>query len=164
MPVHVFRVRTPDGDKDFVTLVAQSVASSNGLAGEAIVGQLLRPLQSGEQIAPDNFARNPAFVDFMHAIVARESPNLPSCRAEAERLGDGFLYVIDQRTATPAGPVPPEDIIGAFAVKGGALVAGSYTPNRNHSILSTRGFFQLDPALLDCLVKELEAVSSAGRI
>ena len=92
----------------------------------------------------------------MHEVIARESPELPTCRDEASRIGDGLLYVIDQRTATPDGAVPPEDIIGAFEVKGGAIPVRSYRPNPNHRLLSQRGFFRLDDQLCALLVQELE--------
>jgi hypothetical protein len=107
-PFHVVQVRTPDGDKEYVTLLSPSVAFSKGVG------------------------------------------------AEAKSTGDGYLYVIDQRTPTPQGAVPPDDIIGAFEVKGGEIVAGSYRSNANHKILSARGFFQLDAPLLACLIQELE--------
>jgi hypothetical protein len=42
--VYVCRVDTPDGTKDYVTLISPEVAFSQGLAPEAIVGVLLRPL------------------------------------------------------------------------------------------------------------------------
>src|SRR5262249_51901488 len=117
MAFNVVRVRTADGDKDYVALASAAVAFSKGLAAEAIVGQLLRPLEPGESITPDIFARNPAFVQLLHAVVARECPKQAKCVAEAKNIWNGYLYVIDQRTATPEGAVPPEDIIGAFEVQ-----------------------------------------------
>ena len=155
-PFHVVRVRTPDGDKEYVTLLSPSVAFSKGLGAEAIIGQLLRPREASQPIVPEVFARNPAFFELMHAVIARESPKLPNCRAEAKSTGEGYLYVIDQRTPTPQGAVPPDDVIGAFEVKGGEIVAGSYRSNAKHKILSARGFFQLDAPLLACLIEELE--------
>jgi hypothetical protein len=60
--------------------------------------------------------------------------------AEAARLGNGWVYIIDQRTPTPGGQVPPEDIIGAFEVKDGDILPGSYRASPNHMILSPNGF------------------------
>src|SRR5262249_46486291 len=117
--VYVCHVDTPEGPKDYVTLLPPEVAFTQGLAPEAIVGGLRRPLGPGEPITPEVFARNRVFVDFLHAVIARHGPDQPGCRAEAKRLGEGWVYVIDQRTPTPEGPVPPEDIIGAFEVHGG---------------------------------------------
>src|SRR5262249_21687975 len=122
-------------------------------------GQLLRPLEPGESITPDIFARNPAFVQLLHAVVARECPKQAKCVAEAKNIWNGYLYVIDQRTATPEGAVPPEDIIGAFEVQGGALVPASYKPNPNHRILSSRGFCRLDAHLNARVVQEVESRS-----
>jgi hypothetical protein len=154
-PVYVCRVDTPEGTKDYVTLISPEVALSQGLAPEAIVGVLLRPLESGEAITPDIFARNRVFVDFLHAVIARYGPDQEGCKAEAARLGEGWVYIIDQRTPTPQGPVPPEDIIGAFEVKGGEVLPGSYRASSKHMILSPNGFFRLEEGLRQCLLRVL---------
>lgn len=153
--VYVCRVVEADGVKDYVTLVPPEVMFSRGLSPEEIVGVLLRPLGTDERITPDVFARNRVFVDFLHAVIAKHGPNQPGCKAEAERLGDGFIYIIDQRTPTPQGAVPPEDIIGGFEARAGKVVPGSYRPNENHRILSSAGFFQLGSCLHECLLREL---------
>jgi hypothetical protein len=159
--VYVCRVDTPEGTKDYVTLIGPEAAFSQGLAPEAIVGVLLRPLELGESITPEVFARNRVFVDFLHAVIARHGPDQPGCRAEAKRLGEGWIYIIDQRTKMPGGPVPPEDIIGAFEVKGGEVLPGSYQPSPRHMILTPNGFFRLDDGLQQSLLREL-ASRNAG--
>jgi hypothetical protein len=97
----------------------------------------------------------PSFVDFLHDVISRHGPNLPALLAEAQRLGHGHVYVIDGRTPTPHGDVPPHDIIGAFQVEGGRVTPGSYQRNPNHMLLAAGGFFRLDPALHERLVAEL---------
>jgi hypothetical protein len=159
--VYVCRVDTLDGTKDYVTMISPEVAFSQGLAPEAIVGVLLRPLEPEEPITPEVFARNRVFVEFLHMVIAQHGSDQPGCRAEAERLGEGWIYIIDQRTATPEGPVPPEDIIGAFEVKGGEVLSGSYRVSPKHMILSPRGFFRLEDGLRRCLLREL-ASRNAG--
>jgi hypothetical protein len=153
--VYACRVDTPEGTRDYFTLLTPDVVSSQGLAPESIIGMLLRPLGTGESITPEVFARNRVFVDFMHDVFARYAPQQPGCQSEAKRLGDGWICIIDQRTPTPKGPVPPEDIIGVIEVKGGAVVPGSYRASHKHMILSPNGFFQLERGLRDCLLREL---------
>jgi hypothetical protein len=97
--------------------------------------------------------RNRAFVQFMHDVIAHRGPTVPALLAEAKRQMDGLVVVVDQRTHTPGGAVPPEDIIGAFEVRGGKLI--SYRPNENHKILSANGFVQLGAELQQCLLEEL---------
>jgi hypothetical protein len=164
LPISVCWVHTPDGVKEYVTCLPQEQVFARGLPPEAILGVLLRPLAAGEAITPDVFARNRAFVDFLHAVVARRGPGLPGLRSEARRQGDGWVYIIDQRTRTPQGPVPPEDIVGVFAVKDGEVVPGSYKRNPNHRLLSADGFFWLAPELQACLLEELanRAEQAAG--
>lgn len=160
-PVYICRVETPDGARDYVTLVSPEVAFSQGLAPEAIVGVLLRPLGPDEPLTPELFARNRVFVDFLHEVIARYGPDQPGCKAEASRLGEGWIYIIDQRTATPGGAVPPEDLIGAFEVKGGNVLPGTYQPSPKHMILSPKGFFRLDAGLHQCLMRELASRNTA---
>lgn len=152
---YIYAVDTPDGPKDYVTVVPPDVGFSQGLAAEAIVGVLLRPLKPGEAITPEVFARNRVFVDFLHAVIARYGPEQAGCMAEAARLGEGWVYVIDQRTPTPQGAVPPEDIIGAFEVKNGQVLSSSYRASYKHMILSPSGFFRLEAGLHQCLLREL---------
>jgi hypothetical protein len=153
--MYVCHVVTPEGAKDYVTLVCPEDAFSRGLVSEAIVGVLLRPLEPQEPITPQVFAKNPAFVKFMHEVIARHGPDQSDCQAEAQRLGEGWVYIIDQRTPTPGGHVPPEDIVGAFEVKSGTVDRSTYHPNHKHVILSPHGFFQLGKGLQECLMQEL---------
>jgi hypothetical protein len=146
--------------QDIVSLLPHQQVFTQGLAPEAIVGRLLQPLDQGGTLSPENFARNSVFVDFLHEVIARYGPDLPGLKAEAERLGAGWLYVIDARTPTPEGDVPPYDIFGAFQVDAGVIVAGSYQRNPNHVILSPQGFFRLEPALQERMLVELAARDS----
>ena len=152
---YVCRADTPEGTRDYVTLIPPDAALAHGLAAEAIVGVLARPLGPGESITPAVFARNRVFVRFLHDVLARHAPGQPGIQAEARRLGNGWISIIDQRTPTPAGPVPAEDILGAFEVKNGEVVPRSYRQNPNHRILSATGFFRLDAGLQECLLREL---------
>jgi len=98
----------------------------------------------------------------MHAVIARRGPTLPGLIAEARRLGKGWVYVIDQRTPTPQGAVPSEDIVGAFEIKGGKVVPGSYRPSPEHRILSARGFLRLGSELQPYLLEELASLAEGG--
>ena len=158
--VFVCRVATAEGDRDYVTLSAPATAFSRGLPPEAIVGVLAHPLRPDEPITPDIFSANRVFIDFLHQVIARQAPHHPGLQAEARRLGQGFVYIIDQRTRDPSGSVPPEDIIGAVEVEGGEVVQGSYRRNPNHVLLSSAGFFRLDANLHQFLLEALAARAS----
>jgi hypothetical protein len=155
--LNVCVVETPEGAKHYVTILPSDIVFSKGLIPEAIVGVLLRPIEEGQPIASDAFARNSLFVQFLHDVIARHAAGLPACRHEAQRLGAGWIYIIDQRTKTPSGAVPPQDIIGALEARDGNVVPRSYQPNPNHRILSDDGFFRLPPDLHACLLRELQA-------
>jgi hypothetical protein len=159
----VCRVDTAEGTRDYVTLVTSETFCSRGLLPEAIVGVLSRPLESDELITPDIFARNRVFVEFMHEVIARHAPNDPGFQAEARRQGNGWIYVIDQRTPDPAGTVPPEDIIGAFQIANGKVIPESYQRNSNHVIFSSKGFFDLGANLNGALLNEVLSCYSKER-
>jgi hypothetical protein len=162
LKVWICRANIPDhGMQDLVTLMPPQPAYARGLAPECIVGHLLKPLDRGGAISHENFAQNKVFVDFLHEVIALYGPAQRGLNAEAERLGDGWVYVIDARTPTPGGEVPLYDIIGGFRIEGGAVVLGSYVRNPNHLILSPQGFFRLEPALQERLLAELAARNSS---
>jgi hypothetical protein len=159
-PLYVCRKDIGDGASDYVTLLSPAITAAAGLALEAIVGTLLKPLVSGKHhITPDAFAHNRVFVDFMHEIIAREAPGQAGVQAEAQRVGEGWIYIIDDRAGARGTPVGAEDLVGAFKVSEGRVLPESYAPNRGHRILSERGFFKLEPGLLKLLLQALVAHS-----
>lgn len=156
---YVCRVDTTEGTRDYVTLWPPDIAFSKGLIAEAIVGILHQELGADETIKPELFSRNSVFHRFLHEVIARCGPEIPDLNAEAARVGFGFVAIVDQRTPTPDDQVPPEDIIGAFEVRDGTIVPELYRPSPNHRLLTIDGFFQLDPLLARCLLRELAARS-----
>jgi hypothetical protein len=140
----VCRVDTDDGTRDFVTLVTPEIFGSRGLVPEAIVGVLSRLLEDDERITQDVFSRNSVFVEFMHEVIARHAPKDSAFQAEARRQGNGWIYIIDQRTPDPGGTVPSEDIIGGFQIANGKVISESYQRNSKHRIFSSKGFFNLE--------------------
>ena len=155
LPVNICRVNTPDGVKEYVTYLHHETAFEKGICPEAVIGVVLEPIEEFKSITPEIFVKNSVFVNFMHEVIGRCGPNTHSFIAEAKRLRNGWVYVIDQRTPSPNGNVPPEDIIGGFEVKKGKVMDGSYRANPNHLILSTRGFVQLGTELHSYLLEEL---------
>jgi hypothetical protein len=154
---HLCEVETPEGRKHYLTVLPTEVVFRAGMIPESIVGVLRRPLAPGEPITREVFVRNSLFVKFMHEIVARFAPLEPEFQAEAKRLGTGWVYIIDNRTKTPNGSVPPEDIVGAFEVNNRKVVPDSYRPSPKYQILSKDGLFQLTPFLYAQMLRELHS-------
>ena len=153
--IYVFTVRTPDGFRNLVSLVAPEVVTARGLREQEIVGEVLPGGDTKEGLDPESFLQNPKFVELIHAVVSRNALDQEEGRAEAQRIGKGWVWILDQRTATPEGDVPSEDIIGGFEVQDGEFVPGGYQPNPEYRLFTSRGFFQLGPAL-PLLLEELE--------
>lgn len=130
---------------------------------EAIAGTIEAGSQSPDAVhtATENsmllsqFRPNPAFSTFLHQIVGTYGPQDRELQRAAEQQGNGFVYIIDLRTPEGVmGRVPPEDIVGAFAVKGGKL--GTYQPNDKHLAFSKNGLVQLPPSLAEIHIRELK--------
>ena len=155
LSISIVVVDTPEGMKHYVTVTPPGRSPEAGVIAEAIVGALLRPADQLNVVTPDNFARNSVFVDFLHGVIAEHGPSVPGLAAEAKRKVEGWVYIIDGRAPTPQDSVSPEDIIGAFQVKGGEVVPGSYQRNGKHAVLSGNGFFRLDPVLRQQLYSAL---------
>ena len=159
LDVKVYRVRTEEGLKDYFVISDETVnekSFNKSLHAESIVGVSLRLINQANDISPDNFARNPVFVEFMHKIIADFGETFTGLKEAAKNQQEGIICIIDGRTPTPQGPVPPEDIIGIFKVTNGLIIKGSYMPNPNHLILSEKGFFQLHPEINDFLLAKIK--------
>jgi hypothetical protein len=135
-------------------LSPHEVQALGGLPVEGIAGRF-----EGEAISVDTFRQNPAFVEFMHRMIETAGPDDRDMQAAAQEQGDGWVYVIDLRTPEgPSGAVPPEDIIGAFEVQGGRIIAGSYRANANHRVYTTNGLVSLPPSIRRAFVEQLQRV------
>src|SRR5438045_3520218 len=99
--IHVFRITALPGATDYVTLLSPELATATGLSVRTIVGTLAHPLAEGETITPNLLTVNGAFVDLMQEVIARHGPGQPECIAEARRLVNGWVFVVDQRTKDP---------------------------------------------------------------
>lgn len=161
--VFVFTVWESGAATDYATVLPPEVFSKAGAAGDAIVGTLARGEGADGSLSSEGFVPNEGFSRFLHRMVAEHAPASEGLQAEAARVGSGKVYIVDRRTPTPEGPVPPEDIIGGFEVTSGRVVPGSYTPNPSHRLLTDRGFFHLEDELHRKMVAELAARSNQVR-
>jgi hypothetical protein len=151
----------PTPAAEYVSILPFEHVFQHGLAPEAIIGQLTRPLAEAEQITPDVFAANSVFRAFLHRFIARSAPLDPDLQAAAQQQFDGYLYVLDQRTPAPRAAVPREDIVGYFEVRGGVVSPESYVACPGHRLLSQNGFFQLGDRMQRLLISELEQLATA---
>ena len=136
-----------------------------GLPSDAIIGRLVVSQSTrrrwgrgrSHQSAPELIV-NERFVDLLHGVIAQWAPLEPGFAEEALRQQDGWIYILDGRTPTPQGRVPPEDIIGAFELRGGKIEPSSYQRFADHELLTERGLFQLPPSLHERLMATLRAL------
>ena len=152
MKFYVFLV-DKDGEKiKYLSLLDPKKAFKKGIIGRAIMG-----IVKGDEIkvSQDNFISNREFKEFMQSVIAKEIFDDPSIKKQAKKSKDGYIYLIDARTLTPQGEVPPYDIIGAVKIEKGKLVSKSYQPNKNHVLVGPKGIFQLSNFLEKRLLREI---------
>ncbi len=148
--VAVYEVHLPTGRHFLVSPVPHEHVFQHGLAEQAIMGEV--PTRT---LDFRTFKPNPAFIAFLDRFLAEYAPQCPGMMAEARRLGNGWVYIIDGRCPDPGGAVEPEDIIAAVEARAGELAPGSYRGNPKHQLVSKRGPLRLDAWLGERLVQEL---------
>ncbi|MCA9178123.1 MAG: hypothetical protein KDB14_26850 [Planctomycetales bacterium] len=139
----------------FATLLPHDTGFKSGLPSEAIMGEFTNGL---EELTPDAFTQNPLFIKFLAFVIGKHATECPGLIAEAQRQQNGFVYILDKRTPTPDGTVPPEDIIGGVEIANDEMIRFHGSPN--YRILTDDGFMQLDGWLKDRLIDELLVVAN----
>jgi hypothetical protein len=152
---NVCRVRRPDGSDGFVdilTVLSPEAFLKHGIPEGAIAGFFTELVAEGEKLNPASFRPNQRFIKLLHEVIATNAPSIPELQLAARQQHTGSVSILDGRTPTPQGTVPPRDIIGAFAVKDGAIVPDSYFANPNYLLFSLDGFLKIDKSLQNALI------------
>jgi hypothetical protein len=137
----------------YVTPLSPEFVYRYGLRSEAIMGELAN---GPEDLSQEHFTPNPLFLRFVGWVIAKHAANCSELVDEAKRTKNGLVFILDARTPSPDGAVPPEDIIGGVTVQNGELLEFNNSPN--YQLLTQRGFMELDPWFRDRLVEELTAL------
>ena len=153
--IYISRVKSSEDYRDYVCLLPPK----NGLIAASIIGMFRTPESGPPVISQETFSRNGVFIDLMHAVIKREAPKLSAYLAQATRVGNGPVYVIDRRAAEDS-TIQPEDTLGAFEARNNQIIPSSYESNPTHRLLSKRGFFQLEEELHTALMQDLAALTS----
>lgn len=132
---------TVDGiNKSYCTFISQEHIFKYGLSANVIVGEVQK-LDSGEVDFENSFVENTLFKKSIFDFLEKEIVNDPQLIESARQQDEGWVYILDQRTPTPDGEVPPYDIVGAFEVKEGVLEG--FSANQNYQLKSENGFTDL---------------------
>ena len=131
-------------NKYYCTFVPHEHVFKYGLIDAVIIGEVEKS-DSGEMDFINTFKENSLFKKTIFNFIETEAINEPSLITEAKKQNNGWVYIIDQRTPTPEGEVPPSDIMGAFEVTNGNL--GNFKANQNYQLKSDNGFTNFGEAL-----------------
>jgi hypothetical protein len=145
--------------KNYVTFISNDLIFKYGLPRCLIVGYFnssKRDIKSNSKHVQEDFIVNSEFQSLLHKFCREKLPNHKYLKKTAYLQNDGWLYLIDQRTANPKGTVPPRDIIGGFLLAEGAIV--KYKSNPNHQIFSQDGFVDFGSDLNSSFIEYQEMV------
>jgi hypothetical protein len=154
---HLYDVDAEEGPVKMIAALPPEAAVESGLPSPAVAGTVPR---DAAEISLENFTPNPEFSDFLNFVIAKYGADDPALREQAAAQGDGWIYMVDLRvddTGDDDGiaDIATEDILGAFRVEKGEVVAGSYRGNPNHRLLNERGLVRVDAWVEERLVEEL---------
>lgn len=154
MNYYVYESLINEKERKFISIVGTDIIFKKGLKKEVIIGEL----KEGLELKPENFIPNKAFLELFHRVISGEILHDPDAISEAEKINEGYVYIIDKRVEHPEGTINPIDIIGAIQVDKGSLIENSYQGNPNYSLLTDEGLFQLSDTLETGLLKEVEKI------
>ena len=151
--VYTIRNRDTGQYEYYVSFVPHDFTFQRGLPSEAIMGRLI---DGPDLFEPEHFRPNVRFLEFLHDVIARHAANCPGLIAEAQRQKEGLVYIIDARTPSPMGEVPPEDIIGAVEVQNGSV--SDYQGNPNYQVFTASGLLKLDSWFRSRMLEEISGI------
>ena len=141
MDIFAYTVIIDNTERHLLSLIRSEDAFQNGLKGKSVIGYLKNPEGT---ISKENVSINPEFVKLFQEVIRMTAQNSESLTKSAKQQNSGYIYIIDQR-AISNPDTKPYDIIGAFEVKNGNIIAESYQANSNYEIISIDGLFKLPP-------------------
>ena len=100
LTAYVLPMRWKGQDTSVLSLMPES--ADHDIA-PAIVGSLVRSIDDGGTLSPENFVPNPEFVAFMHEVIQRRGCEVAGLQASARQQGEGWVYILDGRTPDPQG-------------------------------------------------------------
>ena len=132
----------------YYTFIPSEIVENSGLPSSLIVGVIDEQNPTSlptSDIIHNSLKVNSEFTKMLHSFCAEIIPKQADFIEKGKNQGEGWLYIIDQRTLDPHGQVPAHDILGALKIKNGNV--GDYKDNPNYRVYSADGFTDLGPDL-----------------
>jgi len=132
----------------YYTFLPESIVAEYGLPSSLIVGIIDNPESSSESlenVIKSSLKVNVEFKKTIQNFCENVLSKMPQIEIQANAQGNGWVYIIDQRTPDPAGEVPSQDIFGAFEISDGKVVR--YQANPSYEIYSANGFINFGPLI-----------------
>ncbi|WP_125802280.1 hypothetical protein [Actinoplanes sp. ATCC 53533] len=140
--VYGYRVDFGGGERAVMSLLEPVWVDKHGLHPEVVLAVVHHDADLDEP-GPADIRENPPFLRLLSRTIWESVVSCEAIRRQAHIQGNGFVYLLDERTSDPGGRVPPEDILGTVQVRDAQPVAGSYQHNPRHRLYTAAGWFQL---------------------
>jgi hypothetical protein len=156
-PIYHVTVNDPaEGQVGLITFLSpEEIEKAGGLPPQVIVG---RQLRLADGLAPDNFGRNRAFLDFFHAVIREVVPTVPEFQGVASSMGYGWFNLQDGRSTLKGLTMPPEDLIGRYRVFHGRFVPGEYEPHSGYWVLTENGMMTPHPLVAQAVLQTMRSL------
>ncbi|MGC4750442.1 hypothetical protein ACLQ28_32960 [Micromonospora sp. DT201] len=151
-----YQVDFGGGERDVVSLLEPDWVFQHGLHPDAVLA-VVREGADPNVLAPADVQEIGPFLRLLSRVIFESIDKCDSLRREAEIQGNGYVYLLDERSPDPGGRVNPADILGAIEVSNGKPVAGSYQHNPRHQLLTAAGWFRLPSEIEQALQSRLRA-------
>lgn len=150
---YIYSMGAEGGNRCYASPLPEHVSREKGLPSEALAGEFT---QGKDQITPEHFECNPAFVNFLMWALAKHVRNCPAFVEAAAKAGTGRLMLADMRGFRPNEQWQQEDTLGFVEVEDGK--AASFHALRNYTPFTSKGFMQINPWLFEKYLEELIAL------
>lgn len=156
MQLYAYDVQAPDGGiVHHLSPLPHELVFERGLPNEAIIASC----RDGQPFTREYAVPNANFVAFLQHVIAKHLQRSERLSESALRLGEGSLYLVDQRSPHSSEQPEPEDVIGVVHVQRGTVV--QYVPSAAYRAIGRNGLFVLDEWFAARLMEELTALAHA---
>ena len=155
MELFVYSIKIEGNALAALSLLPPHIVEQAGLPTEAVLGDV-DPRRS--EMTVEQFTPNEKFVQFLHQIIGRYAHTLPSVQTLAQKVHNGPVYVMDQRSLQKGLRPPFEDVIGWYGARNGELLPETYNGNPNYALLSSAGPITLEEPLEKALFEAILAL------
>lgn len=155
LDLYVYQINLEGNRMAALSFLSPDQVGEQGLPTEAVLGDVdpNRP-----EMTVDLFTPNDAFLKFLHSIIGENAHQLSVLQAQAEKVQNGPVYVMDYRSINKGQKPPFEDCLGWYGVRDGEILIETYNPSAHYKLMTNAGPIELEPSLEQILIERVEEI------